>query len=512
VSIGRVSNVGESPVAARVGGYRLERVIGEGGMGVVHLARLEDDPAAPPVALKVLRPHVVGDREGRERLAREVASLERVRSERVAEVLDADPFGPVPFVATRFVDGPNLHQLVRDRGPLPSDELAPLALALAEALLAVHRVGVLHRDVKPTNVLLGDRGPVLIDFGLARVAEDPRITATGLLLGTPGYLAPEILYGDEATAAADVHAWAATVAFAATGRSPYGGGPAMAVLDRVRRGEHDLTGVPAALGDLLAACLASQPWERPALVEVHETLARDRDASRTAVGPWSWTEDDDAEPTRALNAPASAAPAGPVPEPRDLSGRRRVAQLGLGVLGAAVAARAPYGGALLLVLVAGLLRTASVTRERHVRRQLVRGRARWYDVPASTLALPGYLARGLVGSGLLVVVAVLVAIVAGVLVALAHPPLWLGLFAVGCVFVLTLSWGPGSRRARVAARPVLRPLGGDSAVAWVVLGCSLAAAAVLLTSLAASGPDWSPATVAPWAHGLGHRLVHGLVR
>ena len=111
----------------------------------------------------------------------------------------------------------------------------------------MHSVGVLHRDVKPTNVLMEGRSPVLIDFGLARVAEDPRLTQTGWLLGTPGYLAPEILYGDDATVASDVHAWGATVVFAATGRPPYGTGPVMAIMDRVRRGEHDLSGVPAPL-------------------------------------------------------------------------------------------------------------------------------------------------------------------------------------------------------------------------------------------------------------------------
>ena len=231
-------------------------------MGVVHLAQAPDGRR---VALKVLRPHIVGDGEGRERLAREVASLRRVRSPRIAEVLDADPWGDTPFVATRYVPGLSLHEHVRQEGPLAGEDLRYFAAGLAEALLAVHSVGVLHRDVKPSNVLLEGRAPVLIDFGLARLADDPRLTVTGWLLGTPGYLAPEILYGDDATTASDVHAWAATVAFAATGRPPFGSGPAMAVMDRVRRGEHDLKALPGEIAPLVHAALAPDPAVRPTL-------------------------------------------------------------------------------------------------------------------------------------------------------------------------------------------------------------------------------------------------------
>ena len=135
----------------------------------------------------------------------------------------------------------------------------------------MHAVGVLHRDIKPTNVLMEGRSPVLIDFGLARVAEDPRLTQTGWLLGTPGYLAPEILYGDDATVASDVHAWATTVAFAASGRPPYGKGPAMAIMDRVRRGEHDLSGVPARSTGSCASASPRSRWSRPALFELRSS-------------------------------------------------------------------------------------------------------------------------------------------------------------------------------------------------------------------------------------------------
>ncbi len=255
----------ESSAPTQVGRYALLTRLGEGGMGIVHLAQ---GPDGQRVALKVLRPQVVGDQEARHRLAREVGSLTRVRSPWVAEMLDADPWAEVPYVVTRYVPGLSLHGHVAAEGPIAGRDLLWLAGCLAEGLAAVHGAGVLHRDVKPGNVLMEGRTPILIDFGLARVADDIRLTQTGWLLGTPGYLAPEILYGDEATPAADVHAWAATVAYAASGRAPYGRGPAMAVMDRTRRGQHDLTGIESPLAEVLAAALDPEPLERPLLEEL----------------------------------------------------------------------------------------------------------------------------------------------------------------------------------------------------------------------------------------------------
>lgn len=239
-------------------------------MGVVYLAQLPDGPR---VALKVIRRDIVGDDEGRLRLAREVNSLRLIRSERIAEILDADPWGPVPFVATRYVPGLSLHDHVRQEGPIVGADLTWFADCLAAAIEAVHQAGVVHRDIKPANVVMEGRSPVLIDFGLARLADDPRLTVTGWLLGTPGYLSPEVLYGEEATAASDVHSWAATVTFAGTGLPPFGTGPAEAVTDRVRRGHHSLTGLPTHLQDLVGACLAVDPDQRPSLEEVREVLA-----------------------------------------------------------------------------------------------------------------------------------------------------------------------------------------------------------------------------------------------
>src|SRR3954452_18823411 len=261
-----------APSPGTVGGYTLLSKIGEGGMGVVHLARRGDGPR---VALKVLRPQVVGDDEARRRLAREVASLSRVKSKWVAEIVDADPWAPVPYVATRYVPGLSLHDYVHEEGPITRKDLTWFAACLAEGVASVHAVGVLHRDVKPSNVLMEGRTPILIDFGLARVADDPKLTHTGWLLGTPGYLAPEILYGDDATSASDVHSWAATVAYAGLGRSPYGTGPAMAIMDRVRRDDHDLTGIPDALRRLLDRALDPEPERRPTLDRIREWLNPD---------------------------------------------------------------------------------------------------------------------------------------------------------------------------------------------------------------------------------------------
>jgi serine/threonine protein kinase len=283
-----------------VGPYLLLAKIGEGGMGLVYLAR---SPEGRRVALKVLRPHIVGDEEARERLAREVASLRRVRSPRVAEVIDADPWAETPYVATRYVPGLSLHQHIRQHGPVEGEDLRWFAAGLAEAVIAVHTVGVLHRDVKPSNVLLEGRSPVLIDFGLARVADDPRLTHTGWLLGTPGYLAPEILYGEDATAASDVHSWAATVVFAATGRAPFGSGPALAIMDRVRRGEHDLTGVPADLLPLVEQGLAPDPEDRPETAAVLAALRPPAAEERTTRLPWSRRREQPTMPMVLAEAP-----------------------------------------------------------------------------------------------------------------------------------------------------------------------------------------------------------------
>ncbi len=563
------SHAEQDPGPTLVGPYRVLAPIGEGGMGVVHLAQAPDGRR---VALKVLRPHIVGDREARERLAREVSSLKRISSPRIAEILDADPHGPVPYVVTRYVPGLSLYHHVAEEGPVGGQDLLHFADCLAEALLAVHSVGVLHRDVKPTNVLMEGRSPVLIDFGLARVAEDPRLTQTGFLLGTPGYLAPEILYGDEASTASDVHAWAATVAFAAIGRPPYGTGPAMAIMDRVRRGQHDLSAVDERLRPLLGDALAPEPLERPSLHELRASLTDLRHREHVAVVPPAgsaqelWTmpfapaplpETAVTEqlpqatsvtpatppPSPAPSSPAAAstpAPVAPavaptttptrnplqspvqspvqnptpapaqkptagapppwiVDPPRESSPAQQVLQLlGLGALTAATAAYAPYLGTALVGAVVLVARTVSVTRQRHRRRRALRGRARWYDVPATTLASPGYLAIALLGAVALVVTGVLVALALGSLGYLLQQPLAPTMTVAGVGFAVALWWGPGSGRLRETVRPVLARTARSEYGGWFVVAMSVLGAAVLFGLLFSTGANWAPEAAAPW--------------
>ncbi len=216
-----------------VGSYRLLQPLGEGGMGVVHLAL---DRQGRAVAIKLLRPHLDADAGARSRLAREVDALRRIRSEHVAPIVDAELDGPEPFMVTRWVDGDALDEHVEAHGPLDRVALHRLAAGMAGAIEAIHAAGVVHRDVKPGNVLLQDGEPVLIDFGIAHLTDDVRLTQTGLVMGTPGYLAPEIIEGGQVTQATDWWGWAATLAYAACGRPPYGRGAMDAVLARVSRG------------------------------------------------------------------------------------------------------------------------------------------------------------------------------------------------------------------------------------------------------------------------------------
>ena len=244
----------------KIGPYRVIEKIGEGGMGVVYLAR---DTENRKVAVKVLGAAVAADPDARRRLSREVETMRRIRSRYVAQVLDADVHGSSPYIVTRYVPGRTLEAAVRDGGPLEGSALELLAVGLAEALAAIHAAGVVHRDLKPANVMLEDGHPVVIDFGIAHVSDSPRLTRTGLVMGTPGYVAPEVIEGKPSSGAADVHSWGTTVAFAATGRQPFGTGDFQMIFFRVLHGEAALAGVPQTLLPLVRAALATDPRSRP---------------------------------------------------------------------------------------------------------------------------------------------------------------------------------------------------------------------------------------------------------
>ena len=243
-----------------LGPYRLQDRLGEGGMGVVHLAR---DPEGRAVAVKVLHPLGSEGVNARRRLAREVETMRRVRSPYVAEVLDADVTGEFPYIVTRFVTGPTLDEMVRTRGPLSSPGLRRLGHGMAEALTAIHAAGVVHRDLKPGNVMLSDDRPIVIDFGIAQAGDATRLTQTGLVMGTPGYLAPEVIEGEPSSPASDVHSWGSTMVFAATGHLPFGGGSYETIFYRSISGRADLSGVPGPLVPLISAALARDPSHRP---------------------------------------------------------------------------------------------------------------------------------------------------------------------------------------------------------------------------------------------------------
>ncbi len=245
----------------KLGPYRLQERLGEGGMGAVYLAR---DREKRPVAVKVLHSRVAAEPTARRRLAREVEAMRRVQSPFVAQVLDADVDSKFPYIVTRYVPGQTLDHSVREHGPLSPAALERLARGLAQALVAVHAAGVVHRDLKPGNVMLHNGDPVVIDFGIAYTgADSTRLTQTGMFMGTPGYLAPEVIEGQVSSEASDIHSWGATLAFAATGRPPFGTGSFENVFYRIVQGHADIDGVPAPLAQLVAASLSRDPRRRP---------------------------------------------------------------------------------------------------------------------------------------------------------------------------------------------------------------------------------------------------------
>ncbi|WP_330331930.1 serine/threonine protein kinase [Streptomyces sp. NBC_00536] len=246
-----------------IGPYRLLGRLGSGGMGRVYLGR---SAGGRTVAVKIVHPYFASDDEFRARFRREVVAARRVGGEWTAEVLGADPEAAVPWVATAYVAGPSLDRALAAHGPLPERSVRAVGAGLARALVAVHALGLVHRDVKPSNVMLTLDGPRLIDFGIARATDGTAsLTASGASVGSPGYMAPEQILGKGVTGASDVFSLGAVLAFAATGQPPFSGDNAATLLYKVVHEEPDLGGIPAGeLRELIGACLAKAPGGRPA--------------------------------------------------------------------------------------------------------------------------------------------------------------------------------------------------------------------------------------------------------
>nr|MDT0663893.1 serine/threonine-protein kinase [Micromonospora sp. DSM 115978] len=259
------------PLAAHdpraVSGYPLRARIGEGGMGAVYLS---STPGGRPLAFKVVRPEFAADPQFRGRFAQEVAIAQRVQGPFTVPVVDSDAQAALPWIATAYVAAPSLSVAVARQGPMPAQTVLRLTAGVAEALQSVHRAGVIHRDLKPGNVIIAEDGPRVIDFGVARAIEEATaaLTQTGVRVGTPAYMAPEQVQGLAIAPAADVFALGSTAYFAATGRPPFG--VDQAVFHRIETKEPDWSGCPPQVRDVLALCLRKDPAERPTPAEVIE--------------------------------------------------------------------------------------------------------------------------------------------------------------------------------------------------------------------------------------------------
>jgi hypothetical protein len=534
----------------KIGPYRLLEKIGEGGMGVVYLAR---DAESRPVAVKVLGPAVTGDPNARRRLFREVETMRRVRSPYVAEILDADVGGPSPYIVTRYVPGQTLDDIVRRDGPLRGAMLDRLAAGLASALAAIHAAGIVHRDLKPGNVMLADGHPVVIDFGIAHIADSTRLTQTGMVMGTPGYLAPEVIEGQPSSGASDVHSWGATVAFAATGRQPYGSGTYQTVFFRVLQGKAEIEGIPAPLLPLVSAALSVDPRRRPPARQLAEQCAAlcggtakgaatrldgtrldgtrldgTRLLNGTAVAPWGHGMDGVPLPPPGgfappYRGPAEAAadvadllppvdyaqrdrggrdraPQAPAPSPNGkAAGGQQVAghglvSLALGVIAVALGVVLPVAGTLLALIVITLLRAADRAQSALAVRRSVRG-PRPSDILIVIITAPWTVARALLTTIMLAPLALPVAAAAAaasVVVLHADTLPKAGGWAAGAA----VAWycvGPGSRRPRRQLRRISASVIRSRAAMIVAVISTWALAAATISSAISQPPLVWPA-------------------
>ena len=301
----------------QIAGYGLQARLGAGGMGLVYLGFT---PGGRAVAVKVMRPELGDDRAFRDRFRQEIEAARRVHGLYTAQVIDADPTAVPPWLVTAYVPGPSLQQAVADHGPMPAQTVYRLTAGVAEALQAIHAVGVIHRDLKPSNVLLAPDGPRVIDFGIARAAEATALTRTGMLVGSPQFMAPEQIAGQPTTPATDIFALGSLAAYAVLGRAPFGDGAGEAVLYRILHQDPDLADCPMPLRTVVERCLAKNPAHRPQPTEII-SFCRAQQADHATEIASSWlppglAADLAYRSTLEPGQPVQAAPAaGPAPIP-----------------------------------------------------------------------------------------------------------------------------------------------------------------------------------------------------
>ena len=324
---------------AEIGGYRLRARLGAGGMGRVYLA---STPAGRSVALKVVRPELGDDQDFRARFRQEIQAARRVHGLYTAQLLDADPAATPPWLVTAYVPGPSLQQAVAENGPMPEAMVFRLIAGVAEALQAIHAAGVVHRDLKPSNVLLAPDGPRVIDFGIARALEATALTRSGMMVGSPQFMAPEQIRDQPVTPAIDVFALGSLAAYAARGRPPFGEGHSAALSYRVLHEPPGLDGCPAQLRALIESCLRKDAGARPAPGQILEfCLAH---TPGTADAGWSppspalaATATPEAPPQQTVVAPQPAAsPTGRLIPPQSMINAVKLMYMGAALAAATV--------------------------------------------------------------------------------------------------------------------------------------------------------------------------------